>query len=494
MRYRTPLALATIVTTLMAGSAIAQDGPNLLPNPDFDTGIDGYSTFGNAFLESDLTYEFSPFSLKMYGCFCGKYNAAGALSDALSGVTPGEVYRVSAYFQNPSWDSILGTSNWSGVKIEFLDAANNVIGLAEERVLEGIYPTMVQDEWVQGNFLCVAPEGTVSFRMIPLFLQSFASEGGAVWADEMSVALSQHDPINPLINGSFDRGVDWGYQIFPYFNGWAEQYGNIFFDDYNYLSPPFAAGLFGSYTDNDGDGECDSEGVSGLNQRIPNITEGQNVSLETSTMTPEFDTIMGTGNYVIHKIEFFGSDPETPIEETQDVILIGTDDSRTSDVWYSSLIETVAPPKTESMRVVVQIVQPNCEDGSIRIDNVLVTVDGEPPAPECAGDFNNDGKIDGADFGLLLSAWGACPDCVEDMNSDNVVNGADVGLLLALWGDCPDDPGGGDEESNCDVPHDGPGCDNAKCEAIVCEQDPICCVNNWDQVCADLAAENCDLP
>ena len=104
--------------------------------------------------------------------------------------------------------------------------------------------------------------------------------------------------------------------------------------------------------------------------------------------------------------------------------------------------------------------------------------------------------INGADFGLLLAAWGACAGCVEDLNSDNVINGADVGLLLALWGDCPDDGGGGDpgDDSNCGVPHDGPGCDDAKCEAIVCGLDPICCVTNWDDICADLALENCKLP
>ncbi|MCH2162453.1 MAG: hypothetical protein MK085_11350, partial [Phycisphaerales bacterium] len=415
MRITNRLIGSSILALTCSGMAVAQDGPNLLPNPDFDTGLDGFTTFGNAFLNNELTYEFSPFALKMFGCFCGDYNGNGAISDPLGGVTPGEVYRVSAYLQNPSWDSVLGTSNWAGFKIEFRDAGDVVIGLAEERVLEGIYPTMIQDEWVQANFLCVAPPGTVSFRAIPIFLQSSSSDGGAIWLDEMSVAQSQRDAVNPIINGGFDLGVDYNYQMFPYFNGWGEQYGNIFFDDFNYLSPPFSAGLFGSFTDENGDGECDSAGVSGLNQRIPNISEGQEVAIETSTMTPAFDSIMGTDNYVLHKIEFFGTDEETPLEETQEVLLSGSDDSSSSDVWYTGLLEAVAPPKTQSMRIVVQIVQPDCGEGSIRIDNVLVTVDGEPPAPECAGDFNNDGQIDGADFGLLLSAWGACPDCPEDL-------------------------------------------------------------------------------
>ena len=33
---------------------------------------------------------------------------------------------------------------------------------------------------------------------------------------------------------------------------------------------------------------------------------------------------------------------------------------------------------------------------------------GEEPAPKCNADINGDGKVDGADLGLLLSAWGDC--------------------------------------------------------------------------------------
>ncbi|MCH2160689.1 MAG: hypothetical protein MK085_02325 [Phycisphaerales bacterium] len=125
-------------------------------------------------------------------------------------------------------------------------------------------------------------------------------------------------------------------------------------------------------------------------------------------------------------------------------------------------------------------------------DQFFSVVECEDCPSGCEGDFNDDNIINGADFGLMLSAWGSCTGCPEDLNGDNEVNGADVGLILALWGDCPEDPGGGGEEDNCDVPHDGPGCSNTACETIVCAIDPLCCVNDWDQVCADLAIANCD--
>jgi subtilisin family serine protease len=58
--------------------------------------------------------------------------------------------------------------------------------------------------------------------------------------------------------------------------------------------------------------------------------------------------------------------------------------------------------------------------------------------PPPAGDLNNDGNVDGLDFGLLLSSWGPCGDCEEDpcsadLNGDCEVNGNDVGLLLVDW-------------------------------------------------------------
>jgi len=57
--------------------------------------------------------------------------------------------------------------------------------------------------------------------------------------------------------------------------------------------------------------------------------------------------------------------------------------------------------------------------------------------PDCPGDFNDDGMVDGADFGFILAAWGTCGGCPEDLNGDGEVNGADVGLVLSVWGACP---------------------------------------------------------
>jgi hypothetical protein len=57
---------------------------------------------------------------------------------------------------------------------------------------------------------------------------------------------------------------------------------------------------------------------------------------------------------------------------------------------------------------------------------------------DCTGDLTADGIVNGADLGVMLSAWGGCTGgCAADLNRDGVVNGADLGVLLNNWGTCP---------------------------------------------------------
>lgn len=50
-------------------------------------------------------------------------------------------------------------------------------------------------------------------------------------------------------------------------------------------------------------------------------------------------------------------------------------------------------------------------------------------------DIDLDGRVNGFDLSLLLSAWGAVASGTSraDINQDQVVSGADLGLLLAAW-------------------------------------------------------------
>jgi len=56
---------------------------------------------------------------------------------------------------------------------------------------------------------------------------------------------------------------------------------------------------------------------------------------------------------------------------------------------------------------------------------------GGPVGPYSPADFNQDGVVDGADIGLLLSAWGTSD---GDLTGDGTTDGADLGILLSEWG------------------------------------------------------------
>lgn len=48
-------------------------------------------------------------------------------------------------------------------------------------------------------------------------------------------------------------------------------------------------------------------------------------------------------------------------------------------------------------------------------------------------DLTRDDKVNGADLGLLLSAWGPCDGCPADLDGNGAVDGGDLGAFLAGW-------------------------------------------------------------
>ena len=74
--------------------------------------------------------------------------------------------------------------------------------------------------------------------------------------------------------------------------------------------------------------------------------------------------------------------------------------------------------------------------GSIPGDQFAVIVEG-PVEPSCLGDLDEDGRVDGSDFGSLLASWGSCAGCAADLDGSGQVDGSDVGMMLSSWGLCP---------------------------------------------------------
>lgn len=65
--------------------------------------------------------------------------------------------------------------------------------------------------------------------------------------------------------------------------------------------------------------------------------------------------------------------------------------------------------------------------------DILVEIVASAPVSGNPADFNDDGLVNGADLGFLISAWGICVGCPEDLNFDGIVNGSDLGLFIAAW-------------------------------------------------------------
>lgn len=109
-----------------------------------------------------------------------------------------------------------------------------------------------------------------------------------------------------------------------------------------------------------------------------------------------------------------------------------------------------------------------------------------PCNPGCPADLNEDGVVNGADLGILLSEWGVAG--CGDFNGSGAVDGADLGVLLAAWGPCADScPASGHDCFTTGVP----GCTDLACCDAVCGADPSCCQESWDTLCVDAAVSLC---
>lgn len=68
------------------------------------------------------------------------------------------------------------------------------------------------------------------------------------------------------------------------------------------------------------------------------------------------------------------------------------------------------------------------------LDITFCGVDGGGGGCNDSADLNNDGCVNGADVGLILSVWQNTTAPYGDINCDGIVDGADFGLVLSGWG------------------------------------------------------------
>ena len=117
----------------------------------------------------------------------------------------------------------------------------------------------------------------------------------------------------------------------------------------------------------------------------------------------------------------------------------------------------------------------------------------------CCYDGGTPGAFDGGDCTAEQCApiAGAC--CTDGVCSEALPADCELGGGTFIGGSCESFPCGSEYKScgdpaagDCFVGNGTPGCDNTLCCATVCEVDDVCCTDEWDSFCADLATQFCN--
>ncbi len=222
-----------------------------------------------------------------------------------------------------------------------------------------------------------------------IFPQTFDIEYARYWTRDET----------ELINPDFDRS-GWGL------NGWTvfgDEIGNVSAQTEAALDGTHSLKLYGQFNG--------SNNFSGAAQGI-SVLPGQDIVAEASALVRSQDSIFGTDNEVLMKLEYYSSlgaafgGPEFLGE----VPLVIADGTTAEDVWTFHQITDVVPDDAVEARISFVFSQPGFGGGAVHVDAVsLLATD------PVAGDFDRNGFVDGKDFLLwqrdpsvgLLSDWQA---------------------------------------------------------------------------------------
>ncbi len=126
------VSLCALAAVAVAAPANAQ---NMLTNPGFESGLSGWTGFGNQFAES-ITPRSGSGVAKMFGNFSGGFNVSGLFQTFPA--APGQNWSFDAYFRHNTGDLMTGvgipgggSGNWVIAKLEFRNASDAVTGFVE---------------------------------------------------------------------------------------------------------------------------------------------------------------------------------------------------------------------------------------------------------------------------------------------------------------------------------------------------------------------------
>jgi hypothetical protein len=183
------------------------------------------------------------------------------------------------------------------------------------------------------------------------------------------------------------------------------------------------------------------ENYSGALQNLA-ISGGERLTAGAHALTRSEDSIAGTANEAVMKIEFYseaGAEYGSTFFLGEAAVIIA-DGSSPEDTWSYSELAATAPSNAVEARVTLQFKQPASNPGgAVFVDSVTLLTTGAPLEP---GDANGDGvlnNLDIASFVLALTNPVAYqtmfpdvdPDVVLDMNGDGGFDNLDIASFVA---------------------------------------------------------------
>lgn len=173
------------------------------------------------------------------------------------------------------------------------------------------------------------------------------------------------------------------------------------------------------------------ENFSGVTQGI-SVTAGDELTATASAFVNSNDSIAGTGNYAVLKIDYFSAQ----YGEFGSADYIGSDDvllangTTANDVWLTRELNSTAPAGAVEARVVIVFGQPLYDGGAVFVDDVTFL---NVSDTALLGDVNLDGGVDFSDipaFIAILIAGGYQTEA--DVNEDGSVTFSDISPFIAI--------------------------------------------------------------
>lgn len=265
-----------------------------------------------------------------------------------------------------------------GVVRFYVDGVNHYTLYEPDVGLPGTPKSLILNLAVGGDY-SGPPDGSTPFPA------EFDIDYVRVWQRPEIVA----PPVSMIANPGFEEAGgalnDW--------QAFGDTIGNVASDYGTPRDGERSLKLFGQFN-----GEANYTGVF---QNVP-ITGGLKLSAEAQTLTRSEDSIAGSDNEALMKLEFYsqaGAEYGSEHFLGESVVTIA-DGNSPEDAWSRHELEALTPSDTVEARVALVFAQPPAGDtGSVFVDSIMLSA-------SLAGDFNADGVVDAADYTVLRDAEG----------------------------------------------------------------------------------------